>query len=92
MKAVTILNHEVLIINLDEVLYEVKAKCPHMNYPLQLGSLKGRAMRCGFHYAEFNIASGKVPSQPTDAGTPIRGLRTYPVRVRNSNVIVELSD
>ncbi len=92
MKAVAVSNQEVLIINLDGVLYGVEARCPHMKYPLQLGSLSGKALRCGFHYAEFDVASGKVLSQPIDGGSPVRDLRTYRVGVEDRDVIVELPD
>lgn len=92
MKAVRVSNRDVLIINLDGVLYGVEASCPHMRYPLQLGSLKGRALRCGFHYAEFDVASGEVLSQPIDGESPVRNLRTYRVSVEGPDVIVELPD
>lgn len=90
MRTITVLNRDILIINVGGVLYGVEARCPHRNYPLQLGSLKGRALRCGFHYAEFDIASGKVLLQPVDARSPVKGLRTYRTRIRDSDVIVEL--
>jgi vanillate O-demethylase monooxygenase subunit len=92
MREIKILGHDILVINLDGVLYGVEARCPHKDYPLNFGNLRGRALRCGFHYAEFDIASGKTLSQPTGVRNPIRSLRTYRIRVEDSDVILELSD
>ncbi|MCP8304876.1 MAG: Rieske (2Fe-2S) protein [archaeon] len=75
MKAIMILNHDILIINLDGILYGVEARCPHKSYPLKLGSLKKRALRCGFRHVEFDIKDGKVLFQPIDARRPARNLK-----------------
>lgn len=91
MREITILKYDILIINLDGVLYGVEARCPHKNYPLVLGSLKGRVLRCGFHYAEFDVKSGKVLSQPIDDNL-LRDLRTYKIRMDGSDILVDLSD
>lgn len=92
MRPLTVLNRDILIINLDGVLYGVEARCPHMNYPLELGSLKGRTLRCGFHYAEFDITSGEVISQPMNTRSPVGNLETYRVRIEDSDIVVELPD
>jgi len=92
MKEIDILNYNILLINLDGSFYAVEGRCPHKNYPLQLGSLKGRVLRCGFHSAEFDVTSGRVLSQPVDAQSPIRDLRTYRIKVKKSEVFVELAD
>lgn len=92
MRPLTVSNRDILIINLDGVLYGVEARCPHMSYPLELGSLKGRTLRCGFHYAEFDITSGEVISQPVNTHSLVRNLETYRVRIEDSNIVVELPD
>ena len=92
MKTFNILNHEILIMNFDGILYALEARCPHKNYPLKLGSLMGRVLKCGFHYAEFDVPSGKILSQPIGNSRPIKNLKKYNIKVENSEVFVEISN
>ncbi len=85
MQVFNVEGHEILVINLEEEVYAVSNKCPHMNYPLYLGSLNGKIITCGFHYAKFDITTGKVLSLP--AHEP---LKKHKVKIQNSAILVEL--
>ncbi len=77
--------HEILVVNVEGKFYAVSNRCPHMNYPLYLGSLNGKIITCGFHYAKFDITTGKVLSPP--AHEP---LKTFKTKIENSIVLVEI--
>ncbi|MEM1994562.1 MAG: Rieske (2Fe-2S) protein [Nitrososphaerales archaeon] len=82
--------NKILLINTQDQLYALEASCPHMGYPLRFGSLSGKVLRCGFHYAEFNIEDGSVLAKPVDSDT--RGLKRYPVKVEEGIIFVQLED
>jgi 3-phenylpropionate/trans-cinnamate dioxygenase ferredoxin subunit len=76
---------EILLVNADGKFYAVENQCPHMGYPLYLGSLEGEVLTCGFHYARFNVATGKSLGAVTH-----KPLKTYKVRIQNSSILVEV--
>lgn len=85
MKVFKAEGREILIANVEGKFYAVSNRCPHMNYPLYLGSLNGRIITCGFHYAKFDITTGRALSPP--AHDP---LKTFKIKIQNSAVLVEL--
>jgi len=76
---------EVLIVNVKGEFYALENRCPHMGYPLYLGSLTGKVLTCGFHYASFDVTSGKSLGPISESP-----LKTYKVKIENSSVLVEL--
>jgi 3-phenylpropionate/trans-cinnamate dioxygenase ferredoxin subunit len=85
MRVFKVEDREILVVNVEGKFYAVSNKCPHMNYPLYLGSLNGKTITCGFHYAKFDIATGKALSPP--AHEP---LKTFKIKIEDSTVLVEL--
>ncbi|MEM3641577.1 MAG: Rieske 2Fe-2S domain-containing protein, partial [Candidatus Bathyarchaeia archaeon] len=59
MKSVKVGDLEVLLVNVDGHFYAFDNRCPHMGYPLFFGKLEGQILTCGFHYAKFDVKSGK---------------------------------
>jgi len=91
MKEFEVAGCKILLVNALGRLYALEAGCPHMGYALKLGSLSGKVLRCGFHYAEFDVEDGRVLKEPVD-GKVIRGLKSYPVKVEGENILVLLED
>ena len=77
--------YEILVANIDGEFYAFENRCPHMGYPLYLGSLDGKVLTCGFHYAKFDVTTGKSFGRVTN-----RCLRTYRVKIRDSSILIEL--
>ncbi len=88
MKEFEVEGSKILLINAQDRFYALEASCPHMGYSLIFGSLSGKVLRCGFHYAEFNIEDGSVLAKPVDSDT--RGLKRYLVKVEEGNIFVLL--
>ncbi|NWG10649.1 Rieske 2Fe-2S domain-containing protein [Candidatus Bathyarchaeota archaeon] len=76
---------EILVVNVDGEFYAFKNRCPHMGYPLYLGSLEGEVLTCGFHYAKFNVRTGESLGLVTR-----ESLKTFEVKIQNSSILVEL--
>ena len=85
MQVFKVEGREILLVNVEGKFYAVSNRCPHKNYPLYLGSLKGKIITCGFHYAKFDIPTGKALSPPANGS-----LKTFKIKVQDSAVLVEL--
>jgi nitrite reductase (NADH) small subunit len=62
-------------------VFAVQAECPHRGGPLADGLLGGTTLICPLHSWKFDLSSGEVLSGEC-------GLRTFPVRVDESERIV----
>jgi len=91
MKEFEVAGYRILIVNTLGELYALEASCPHMGYALKFGSLSNKVLRCGFHYAEFDVEDGRVLKEPVD-GKGTRGLKSYPVKVEGENILVLLEE
>jgi len=78
-------DHEILVANVEREFYAFENRCPHMGYPLYFGSLEGKVLTCGFHYAKFNVSTGK-PMNPVTH----KPLRTFKIKIQNSSILVKL--
>ncbi|NIR87582.1 Rieske 2Fe-2S domain-containing protein [Candidatus Bathyarchaeota archaeon] len=85
MKVFKVEDHEILVVNVEGELYAFENRCPHMGYPLYFGRLEGKVLTCGFHYAKFDVTSGKSLGSVTD-----KPLKKFKIKIQNSLVQVEL--
>ena len=95
------------IFNVNGSFYAVRNVCPHKNGPLCTGELSGRVttdappstpgatiavdglgevLRCPWHQWAFDIATGRCLVDPE-----IRA-KTYPVKIKDDDVVVEYED
>lgn len=67
-------------------VYAVDNRCPHMGFPLNLGTVKDGILTCHWHHARFDLNGGGTFDQW--AGD----VRSYPVEIRDENEVwVDLS-
>jgi len=85
MKVFKVEDHEILVVNVEGELYALENRCPHMGYPLYFGRLEGKVLTCGFHYAKFDVTTGKSLGSVTD-----KPLKKFKIKIQNSLVQVEL--
>ena len=85
MRVFKIENYEILVVNVEGEFYAFENRCPHMGYPLYLGRLEGKVLTCGFHYAKFDVTSGKSLGAVTD-----KPLKKFKIKIQNSLVQVGL--
>jgi nitrite reductase/ring-hydroxylating ferredoxin subunit len=72
--------------NVDGRLYAFDDECTHEQCPLvEEGTLDGRVLTCGCHGAQFDVTTGKVLAPPAP-----RPIASYPVQVRDGQVVIEV--
>ncbi len=69
-----------------DAFYAIDDECTHDGAPLDQGLLDGHQIECPRHGARFDITTGKVVRLPA-----VRPVRTYPARVVDGLVEVDLS-
>jgi len=74
-----------LIYDLDGTVYATAAVCPHHAAWLSQGSISGDCIDCPRHLGRFHIPTGRQLRGPE-----CPDLRTYPVRVENDRIVVEI--
>jgi len=66
-------------------IFALDNRCPHEGYPLAQGDLKGCELTCVWHNWKFKVSDGSCILGG-------EGVRSYPVRVRDGGVEVDLAD
>lgn len=75
----------IALYRLDGALYATQDLCTHGQACLSQGEVVEGYIECPLHFGLFEIATGKA------AGAPVtRDLATYPVRVQDGRIWVEL--
>jgi nitrite reductase (NADH) small subunit len=75
----------IALFNVEGTFYAIDNTCTHRGGPLGEGELIGEIVECPWHGAQFNVKTGAVTAPP--AGT---GVRSFPVKVEGSDVLVEV--
>lgn len=82
---VAIAGHTLLLISVDDKIYAVDNRCPHMGFPLHRGTVQGCILTCDWHYARFDLTSGGTFDSWSD------DLPAFPVQIQDSEVWVNLA-
>lgn len=84
-KAIEVNGSKIGLFFVDEQYYAVENVCPHAFALLTEGFIEGLTVECPLHEAIFNLETGTLESGPG-----CRDLCTYPVRVENGEVQIQL--
>ena len=76
----------VVICRVQDQWFAVRNVCPHAGMPLGDGDLSGHVLTCPYHGYAYNIKNGRNIDWPYDE----LPAKTYPVRVENGTVQVNL--
>jgi nitrite reductase (NADH) small subunit/3-phenylpropionate/trans-cinnamate dioxygenase ferredoxin subunit len=66
--------------------YALDETCPHRGGPLHEGSIENGVVFCPWHQWQFDLGTGCSPLNP------LSRVRTYPVRVADGDVWLEVDD
>lgn len=66
-------------------VFAIDNRCPHMGFPLHQGSVHCGILTCHWHHARFDLASGGTFDPWAD------DVRSYPVRVENGEIQIDLA-
>ena len=75
----------IALFNVEGTFYAIDNTCTHRGGPLGEGELSGDTVECPWHRAHFNVKTGAVTSPPAPAG-----VRSFPVKVEGTDVLVEV--
>lgn len=78
-------DRDVAVFNVDGEFYALDDECTHEGGPLGQGMVFGETVSCPWHFAEFDITTG----ESLDDIAPC-AVETYPVEVRDGEVMAEL--
>jgi 3-phenylpropionate/trans-cinnamate dioxygenase ferredoxin subunit len=99
MKAVTVEERELLLARAGDEYYATDERCPHMGGRLSQGKLEGTVVVCPRHGSRFDLTDGGVVNWTKWTGVTLsvakalkspRPLRTYPIRLLEGRLLVEL--
>lgn len=71
--------------NTGEGIFAIDDVCTHDGGPLDQGQLDGKEIECPRHGARFDVTTGRALCLPA-----VRPVRTYPVRIEDGEVEVDL--
>lgn len=86
-RAFTVDGREIVLCDVDGEIYALDGICTHEDLPLEGGEIDDGVLECPWHGAMYDVSTGAVRALPST-----RPLRTYPVRVEDGEVYVELLD
>lgn len=75
----------IVLANVDGDVYALEDQCSHQEYPLSDGELQNGTLECIYHGACFDVTNGNATQLPA-----IKGVKTYEVDVRDSEIFVEV--
>jgi nitrite reductase/ring-hydroxylating ferredoxin subunit len=84
-KCIEVAGKKIALFNQEGSFYAIDDTCTHRGGPLSEGEVSGEEVTCPWHGAVYNIRTGAVLGAPAP-----RGVASYPVRVRGSDVEVEV--
>jgi nitrite reductase/ring-hydroxylating ferredoxin subunit len=86
IRRVDVAGEDVAVVNWRGRFYAFEDKCTHMGISLTGGYItKDNELCCLFHYAVFDMATGKVIDGPAREDLPV-----YAVRVEGDDILVDL--
>jgi nitrite reductase (NADH) small subunit len=87
-RAVMIAEREIALFNLGDRFLATDNRCPHRSGPLCDGIITGGAVVCPLHGWKISLETGAVERPDGGAGC----VRTYPTRVDDGVVLIEIRD
>lgn len=78
---------KIAIFNLEGTFYAIKDACPHAQYPLNRGTLRGDIVSCSSHNWQFSVRTGQCIRAEHDMDCSNIVIRTFSVEIRNENEI-----
>ena len=69
--------NKIVLAMVDGQVFAMDAVCSHRGAPLEEGKLEGHSLTCPWHYAVFDVRSGRVSDRTVWA----KNQTSYPVRI-----------
>ncbi len=76
---------EIVLANVDGIVYALKDMCSHQDYPLSDGELEGTELECTLHGAKFDVCTGEALQLPA-----VKAVRSFEVEDRDGALFVRI--
>jgi 3-phenylpropionate/trans-cinnamate dioxygenase ferredoxin component len=76
---------KIAVFKVDDAYYATDNVCPHAYALLTDGFVEGDRVECPLHGAIFHIPTGRCLAPPADCD-----IKTYPVKVEENRILVDL--
>jgi nitrite reductase/ring-hydroxylating ferredoxin subunit len=83
-KVVRVEDRQIALFQVGDRIFAVDNRCPHMGYPLAMGSVRGETLTCDWHNWKFNLGDGGCLRGEED-------VRSYDVRLDGGRILVNLA-
>ncbi len=87
-KSVMTEKFKVAVFNVDGNFYAIKDACPHAEYPLVKGTLRGEVVACSSHNWQFNVRTGECVRGEGDESENM-SIRRFDVELRGEEIWVK---
>ena len=84
--AVKVAGKELALYEVDGEIYATDNLCTHGAARMSDGFLEGREIECPLHQGRFDVCTGKAMCAPLT-----EDIKTYPVRIENLRVMLQLA-
>ncbi len=85
--AIEVEGEPICLTKYEGTVYAFTDNCTHISGPLNEGELNGYVLECPWHFAEFDIRTGKVLRGPAR-----QDLYTYTVKIEDEAIYIDLPD
>jgi len=86
-------NKSILVAAIDNFVYAIQDKCPHLGFPLSLGKFENGIIQCKEHALEIDVRNGQVLDTPKADFLKLsdldRHVRTFPTKIENGKVFID---
>lgn len=82
----------ILLSVVNDQIYAIADKCPHLGHSLFKGSLENEVLTCAAHHAQIDVTNGKVVGKAKIAFIKmnVKDTKTYPVKIDQAHVLVDI--
>ena len=87
MKLLHVNGHRLALARVGDTFHVVEDRCTHRGGSLAGGVLVGHTVQCLWHGSQFDVRTGQVSCGPAK-----NGVRTYPVRNRNGQILLTIPE
>jgi 3-phenylpropionate/trans-cinnamate dioxygenase ferredoxin component len=93
-KRVVVNEKPLLLVYVENQVYAISDKCPHLGASLDKGTLDGHSVTCKAHHAKIDVKTGDIidKAQILFIKMPTKQAKTYPVHIKNQKVFIEFPD
>jgi 3-phenylpropionate/trans-cinnamate dioxygenase ferredoxin component len=92
-KTRVVIDHKpLLIVNLEDGVYAINDRCPHLGVSLEKGMIENHTVTCKSHKAKIDLKSGEIIDRAHIAfiKMPTKKAKTYQCSVEDGKVYVEV--